>query len=92
MVYVIEVRVMYLYHYLIALVFSLTLPVLLIDYMFGRELKQDTTKSNAIYMSLVGWMILIFVSYLIYAPFTYYLPLNKDGFNATGITKNPSKN
>ena len=82
MVYVIEIRVMYLYHYLIALVFSLLLPPLLIDYLFGRELRKDTNKSNLIYICLISWMVLIFVSYLIYAPFTYYLPLSKDGFKA----------
>ncbi len=82
MVYVIEIRVMYLYHYLIALVFSLLLPTLLVDYMFGREIPKDTDKSNIIYICLITWMILIFASYLIYAPFTYYLPLSKDGFNA----------
>ena len=82
MLYVIEIRVMYLYHYLIALVFSLVLPTLLIEYLYGRELRKDTFKSNLIYLSLVSWMVAVFVSYLIYAPFTYYLPLSHDGFKA----------
>ncbi len=66
-------RVMYLYHYFIALFFGTFVLYLLFCYLFEEAIKRD---SKVLY-----WAALIFVAEILYcfylfAPFTYYQPLD----------------
>ncbi|MBN2895243.1 MAG: phospholipid carrier-dependent glycosyltransferase [Campylobacterales bacterium] len=66
-------RVMYLYHYFIALFFGTFVLYLLFHYIFEEAIRRD---SKVLY-----WAVLIFVAEILYcfylfAPFTYYQPLD----------------
>ncbi|OGD72310.1 hypothetical protein A3D09_01880 [Candidatus Collierbacteria bacterium RIFCSPHIGHO2_02_FULL_49_10] len=69
-------RVMYLYHYLPAMVFGLILFSLTL--LESRRIgKIGFTEKNRRYiaLALIG---LVFFSFIIYAPLTYYLPVSKE--------------
>lgn len=90
MLYTIQVRVMYLYHYFIPLILSLILAPLLIYYAFGTELRQevDISWKNKPFLIFAALIILVFAiswTFAFYSPFTYYLPLDKEGFEARNL-------
>lgn len=84
-------RVMYLYHYLIPLMFSVLLFCMIIHTYF--VLSKDYEKSNRVkwfftnrYAVLLPVIIfLTIVGYALYAPFTYALPVSKEYFDAVNI-------
>ena len=65
-------RVMFLYHYLVALVFS----ILILAYLIDRLEKKDSRLYGRL---LVGLAI---IAFLFFAPLTYGLPVSQDFFNA----------
>ncbi len=86
MLYTINIRVMYLYHYLVPLIFSLVLAPLIIDYFFGEKLEEELqielkNTPFKVYLGLVLTVVLILACYTFFAPFTYHLPLNETQFN-----------
>ena len=91
MMYTISVRVMYLYHYFIPLIFSLILAPLLIQYSFGKVLKDEPfdiypyNKPFLIYTILVAILLFILIGFSFYSPFTYYTPLNSDQFKMRNL-------
>jgi dolichyl-phosphate-mannose-protein mannosyltransferase len=90
MLYTIEVRVMYLYHYFIGLFFSLCLLPLLINYWFKSDLTAEIDWDNInkgfwVYSCLVICLFLIIWGFVFYAPFTYYLPLTEQSFGMRNL-------
>jgi dolichyl-phosphate-mannose-protein mannosyltransferase len=73
-------RVLYLYHYFVAFVFSLILAFLVFNFKFNNNLKQEFSKTKNLYIILGVLVLIIFVSFVFFAPFTYYLPLTKEEF------------
>lgn len=73
-------RVLYLYHYFVALIFALLVAFFVFLYSFENSLN-DPKKQKYIYISL--WLVfgLIVASFIFYAPFTYYLPLTSTEFD-----------
>ncbi len=65
-------RVMYLYHYFIALFFGVFILFLLINYQF----KEAIANENKIFFIAIGIFVAeIVYTYYFFAPFTYYKPL-----------------
>lgn len=70
-------RVMYLYHYLIPLIFSLILFYLLFLYLF-KELIEKNDK--VLYYTVILFSAEVFAAYLFFGPLTYGLPLSAADF------------
>lgn len=66
-------RVMYLYHYFIALFFGVFVLFLLYNYIFKEELEQNNKTLEIATYLLIG---LVIYTYYHFAPFTYYKPLS----------------
>jgi dolichyl-phosphate-mannose-protein mannosyltransferase len=74
-------RVLYLYHYFIPLVMSMILAALNFYYIFEEKL--DTKEhTKYVYGLLAAISFTVFVAFVFYAPFSYYLPLSTEEFNA----------
>lgn len=66
-------RVMYLYHYLIPLIFSMILLFLLFLYIFKDLIeKKDRLLMNIVFLIVIE----IVITFLIFSPFTYGIPLS----------------
>lgn len=85
-------RVMYLYHYLFALVFLIALASLVSGALAGW-LDDDTPpwrfasgRSAAVYAGLVALML---VGFVYFAPFTFYLPVSPAAFDARFAVLHP---
>lgn len=69
-------RVMYFYHYLPAMLFGLILfALLLMEIRQIGKLKLNGTKRAYLALVILGF---VFVSFIIFAPLTYYLPVSKE--------------
>lgn len=85
-------RVMYLYHYLFALVFLIALASLVSGALAGwlgddaPPWRFASGRSAAMYAGLVGLML---VGFLYFAPFTFYLPLSPEAFDARFTVLHP---
>jgi len=66
-------RVMYLYHYFIALFFGTFVLFLLFNYIFQEAIERN---SRILYWAVIIFVAEVVYSYYIFAPFTYYQPLN----------------
>ncbi len=82
-------RVMYLYHYIPAYMFGLiAFGLVLHDFCLPRvrqiwisELKLDKDKLDlAVFLTGLTTLVAVMIIFFIYAPFTYLLPLDRDGF------------
>lgn len=82
-------RVMYIYHYLIALWFGIILIFLMYLYLFDEHI--DSTqeyvwwkihvKKHVIHRTILSiYLISIFWTYIFFSPFSYYSPLTKQQF------------
>ena len=91
MLQTIQIRVMYLYHYFIPLIFSLILFVLVVKYLIDDGLESeelDITFSNRpfrIYGTLVVMVFLIALSFAFYSPLAYYTPLTNAQFEMRNL-------
>lgn len=74
-------RVLYLYHYFIPLVMSMILVPLNFYYIFEEKLLSKQM-SKYLYSALLAMLVVIFLAFIFYAPFSYYLPLSSEEFNA----------
>jgi len=74
-------RVLYLYHYFIPLVMSMVLVPLNFYYIFEEKLDSKEA-GKYLYGFLLGVLLLIFMAFVFYAPFSYYLPLSSGEFKA----------
>jgi dolichyl-phosphate-mannose-protein mannosyltransferase len=76
-------RVMYLYHYFLPLVFSFILFGLVFDELqqLSRWKLTDARKTGVLF----GLMMLVFVSFQFYRPFSYYIPLYDDQFQLRNL-------
>lgn len=72
-------RVLYLYHYFVALMFALITAYLVFLYRF-EDLLTQPKKSKYLYFTLAFIYILVFATFIFYAPFSYYLPLTTQEF------------
>ena len=68
-------RVMYLYHYLLALIFGIMILFLMLNY----NIKKYEQKH---YIAFGTFVTLIIIIFFFFAPFTYYKPLSSDQFAA----------
>lgn len=82
-------RVMYLYHYIPAYIMGLVAFGLVVhDFLLPRvrnlwtkSLKLDLAKLNlAVFFLGLTTLVLVMVTFFIYSPFSYLLPLDRDGF------------
>lgn len=71
-------RVMYLYHYFMALMASLILFFLVIVYLAEEQMKK---KDMTVYGVTLGLVFLIVAAYLFFSPLTYYGPLTAAQFH-----------
>jgi len=71
-------RVMYLYHYLIPLIFSLLMFYMLFHYIFEDRIKNEDV---ALLRAMTIFIAIIIVSFIFFAPFTYYMPLTPHEFH-----------
>ena len=65
-------RVMYLYHYFIALFFGTFVLFLLFNYIFKEQI---ASKSRLLYIAVLLFVAEIIFAYWWFSPFTYYRPL-----------------
>ena len=65
-------RVMYLYHYFVALFFGTFVLFLLFNYIFKEQI---ATKSRVLYAAVLLFVAEILFAYWWFSPFTYYRPL-----------------
>jgi dolichyl-phosphate-mannose--protein O-mannosyl transferase len=65
-------RVMYLYHYFIALFFGVFVLFLLLNYLFKEAIEKE---SKIFYIAVVIFVLEIIYCYYYFAPFTYFKPL-----------------
>lgn len=72
-------RVLYLYHYFVALMISLLIGFLIFLYSF-KNLLTHPKKSQYLYIGLWTIFSLVLASFIFFAPFTYYLPLTSQEF------------
>ncbi|MCL4374464.1 phospholipid carrier-dependent glycosyltransferase [Patescibacteria group bacterium] len=70
-------RVMYLYHYFIPLLLSLIEAVLMFLYMTQQQIRKNPM---LVYLILGIYVGIVLVTFLFFAPFTYYLPLTRTAF------------
>jgi dolichyl-phosphate-mannose--protein O-mannosyl transferase len=74
-------RVLYIYHYIIPSIFLFVLGFLVFLYRFSSILNSSKGSfQNRLYFSVGLVVILIFINFVFFAPFTYYLPLSGDEF------------
>lgn len=73
-------RVLYLYHYLIPSIFLFIVGFLMFLYRFEKLLQEDTYWRKRLYFVVTLVAVAIFMSFLFFAPFTYYLPLSSQEF------------
>lgn len=71
-VWVFSFRVLYIYHYLIPLLFSLFLAFLIFIYIFEKALKRNNRR---LYIGTVVFVFAIFFMYRFFSPLTYFQPL-----------------
>jgi dolichyl-phosphate-mannose-protein mannosyltransferase len=82
MINTISIRVMYLYHYFIPLIFSFVLLVSVLQYIFEDEFKDTNfdlninNKTFRLYTILITVVFLIAFCFAYFSPFTYSQPLN----------------
>jgi dolichyl-phosphate-mannose-protein mannosyltransferase len=87
MLRIIQIRVMYLYHYLIALILTLLMFPLLIAYLFDIHLQvkdndgEPNARGIAIYAFCLLLLCAIAATFVFYSPFTYHSPLSEQEFN-----------
>jgi dolichyl-phosphate-mannose-protein mannosyltransferase len=79
-------RVLYLYHYLIPLVFSILLATLNFTYIFKEKSENERTQKY-VYTYLAFILLIVFAGYIFYAPFTYYWPLTEEDFQGRNLLK-----
>lgn len=72
-------RVMYLYHYFIPLLFSFVLAYLMFVYILEELILK---KNKFLFLVLPVCILLIFLTYCWFSPFTYYFPLREEEFMA----------
>jgi len=72
-------RVLYLYHYFVALLFAIITGYLVFMYRF-EDILTHPKKSRYLYTALVVVYILVFATFVFYLPFSYYLPLTTEEF------------
>lgn len=70
-------RVMYLYHYFLALIASLILFYLVVIYLAADQLKK---KDLTVYGVALAIVFIFFITYLFFSPLTYYGPLTDAQF------------
>lgn len=68
-------RVMYLYHYLLALIFGIMVLFLMMNY----NIKKYEQKH---YIAFGAFITLVMVMFFFFAPFTYYKPLSQEQFQS----------
>lgn len=68
-------RVLYLYHYFIPLIFSLIASALLFKYV-----TENNKYRELVYTTLVIFMIILFINFLYFAPFSYKWDISPDEF------------
>jgi len=71
-------RVMYLYHYLIPLIFSLLMFYMLFHYIFEDRIKNEDVR---LLRAMAIFVAIAVVVFLFFAPFTYYMPLTPHEFH-----------
>jgi len=72
-------RVMYLYHYLIPLQFSLFTAFLVFTYIYEEYIKKNSAR---LFIPVLLIAILIFKTFLFFSPLTYYKELTAEQFQA----------
>ncbi len=65
-------RVMYLYHYFIALFFGIFVLFLLFNYLFKEAIERE---SKILYAAVIIFVLEVIYCYYYFAPFTYFKPL-----------------
>jgi dolichyl-phosphate-mannose--protein O-mannosyl transferase len=70
-------RVMYLYHYFIALFFGVFVLFLLFNYIFKEGIEKE---SKLLYIAVIIFVLEVIYCYYYFAPFTYYKPLSTSEF------------
>lgn len=73
-------RVLYLYHYLIPSIFLFIAGFLVFLYRFETILREDDYWRKRLYFLVALVAAAIFISFVFFAPFTYYLPLSSQEF------------
>jgi len=88
---VIQVRVLYLYHYLVALLFAMILSSLIAAY-FLDDIKVESedednlfNNRNIFYGIMTLMVIAVIGTFIFYSPFTYYQPLSAEQFKQRAL-------
>jgi dolichyl-phosphate-mannose-protein mannosyltransferase len=77
-------RVLYLYHYFLPLVFGMIIFISLIQYAIKAS--QGNEKKLILIETFVATLaVMAVISFIFFAPFTYYLPLSADEFRLRNI-------
>jgi dolichyl-phosphate-mannose-protein mannosyltransferase len=70
-------RILYLYHYLIPLIFTLLLSYILFTGLLKNYIQDD---NKYIKSGVIFFFITVMVTFIFFSPLTYYLPLTYDQF------------
>jgi dolichyl-phosphate-mannose-protein mannosyltransferase len=73
-------RVLYLYHYFVAYLLSFIISFLVFNYLQNDVEKVLGGKNKLVYL-MSFLVVLVFVTFIYFAPFSYYLPLTKAEFD-----------